>query len=446
MTKKMQATVLYCEDEPELRGLVGSFLEQQCEMVVTACDGREGLEMARKHNPDLVLTDIRMPRLDGLMLAEQLREEMPSVPVVLMTAFSKPQFLVHAIEIGVSGFVRKPVDYDDLFKTVSRALQPMLLRREVEKLRLATVSPAQLYLGDSPAMRRVAQQAMIAVASSHELVIIGEQGTGKTRLASLIHALGSRGKKPFVTVTCDGVPSERLEMELFGKKRWGVGRIGAAERGTLLLQRIDCAPLQVQARLLRLLEDRTYYPIGDTVSFPLQCRIMATAGTVPASRKGESRIADELLYRLAVQSIGLPPLREIPEEIPSLALRLLLDAADTMSIQAPALSGEALRVLQRHQWPGNIRELKGAVQRLLFISPDHVCAADVQGCVDSGKPAGKGMPAAIYSGELTLDALERWALTEAMTRSGGRKMQAARLLGIDYKRFKRKAARHGFLI
>lgn len=446
MTEKLQATILYCEDETELRRIVREFLELHCTTVITAADGREALAAAREHRPDMVLTDIRMPKLDGLMLAEQLAQDMPSVPVVLMTAFSKPDFLVRAIEIGVSGFVRKPIDFDEMLNAVRKALQPTLLRREVERLRLSSASTAKLYLGDSPAMRRVAEQAMIAAASSHELVIEGEQGTGKTRLASLIHVLSDRKKKPFITVNCDGVPAERLEIELFGKKRWGVGRMGAAEKGTLLLQRIDCAPLQIQTRLLRLLEDRFYYAIGDTVEFPLQCRIMATAGAVPASRAGEGRLVDELVYRLAVQSIRLPPLREIPEEIPALAQRLLLDATDSMNISAPALTSEALRVLQRHQWPGNTRELKSAVQRLLFISSDRISAADVQECIDSGQIVGKRVQAATYSGELTLDALERWAIAEAMEKSGGRKMQAARLLGIDYKRFKRKAARHGFLL
>jgi len=431
MIKKLEATILYCEDELELRQVVRKFLELHVEWVITAADGREALEKAREQHPDLVLTDIRMPKLDGLMLAEQLAEEMPSLPIVLMTAFCRPQILVRAIELGINGFVRKPIDFDELLKTLGKALQPILLRREVDKLRLVSVNPATLYLGDSPITRRVTEQAVIAATSSHELVIVGEQGTGKTRLASLIHTLGSRRKKPFITVNCDGVPAERLEIELFGKKRWGIGRIGAAEGGSLLLQRIDCAPLQVQSRLLRLLEDRYYYPIGDTVECLLQCRIMATAGAVPASRAGEGRMVDELVYRLAVQSIHLAPLRDIPDEIPALAQRLLLDAADSMSISAPALTSEALRVMQRHTWPGNIRELKSAAQRLLFVSVDRIGPADVHSCIESGKNVGQRTLAATYSGELTLDSLERWAIAEAMTKSGGRKMQAARLLGID---------------
>jgi len=446
MTEKLQATILYCEDEVELRHHVQKFLELHCENIITAADGSAALGKAREYRPDLVLTDIRMPRLDGLMLAEQLAEEIPSVPVVLMTAFTKPQYLVRAIEIGVSGFVRKPIEFDELLKTLRKVLQPVLLRREVEKLRLASVNATKIYLGESPAMRRVAEQAVIAAASSHELLIVGEQGTGKTRLASLIHTLGSRRKKPFITVNCDGVPAERLEIELFGKKRWGVGRIGAAESGSLLLQRIDCAPLQVQSRLLRLLEDRFYYPIGDTMELPLQCRIMATTGAVPVNRAGEGRLADELVYRLAVQSIRLPPLRDIPQEIPALAQRLLLDAADSMSISAPALTSEALRVLQRHPWSGNIRELKSAVQRMLFISADRISTADAQGCIESGKYIDATANTASYRGDLTLDSLERWAIAEALAKSGGLKMQAARLLGIDYKRFKRKAARHGFQV
>ncbi|MDD2462811.1 MAG: sigma-54 dependent transcriptional regulator [Desulfobulbus sp.] len=443
MTNKLQASILYCEDEAELRQYVQKFLELHCEHIFVAADGREALEMAREQRPDLVLTDIRMPKLDGLMLAEQLEMEMPAVPVVLMTAFSKPQYLVRAIEIGVSGFVRKPIDFDELLKTVRKVLQPTLLRREMEKLHLVTLNYTNIYLGESPTMRRIADQAMLAASSLHEILIVGEQGTGKTRLASLIHTLGGRRKKPFITVNCDGVPAERLEIELFGKKRWGVGRLGAAEGGSLLLQRIDCAPLQVQSRLLRLLEDRYYYPIGDTVECSLQCRIMATAGAVPASRAQESRLVDELMYRLAVQSIRLAALRDMPEEIPVLAQRLLLDFADSMNIQAPSLTSEALRVLQGYLWPGNIRELKSALQRLLFISANRIGAADIQSCIESSKNVGSETSCATYSGVLSLDSLEKWAIAEALRRSGGRKMQAARMLGIDYKRFKRKAALHG---
>lgn len=444
MTKKLEATILCCEDESELRQVVRNFLELHVKCVITASDGREALEKARQQRPDLVLTDIRMPKIDGLMLAEQLAEEMPAIPIVLMTAFCKPQLLVRAIDIGINGFVRKPIDFEELLKTVGKALQPILLRREVDKLRLVSANPTTLYLGDSPISRRITEQAVIASRGSHELVIEGEQGTGKTRLASLIHSMSSQRKKPFVTVNCDGVPAERLEMELFGKKRWGIGRIGAAEDGSLLLQRIDFAPLQVQSRLLRLLEYKYYYPVGDTVEYPLRCRIMATAGAIPASRSGEGRMVDELVYRLAVQSIRLAPLRDIPDEIPALVQRLLLDAADSMSIPAPALTNEALRVLQRHTWPGNIRELKSAAQRLLFVAADRIGPVEIQSCIEMAKNVGQRAPAATYSGELTLDSLERWAIAEALTISGGRKMQAARLLGIDYKRFKRKAALHGF--
>ena len=441
MNKKVPMTILYVEDEPDIRKPVLIALEMHFEKVFSAGNGKEGLAIFSREAPDIVVSDIRMPIMDGLEMTKNIRAIAPDTPVILTTAFTETGYLLRAIELGVSCYVRKPFDCRQLIETITRAATTILLKIELENVKQSEQSSLALHLGDSPAMKHVIQQAQRIAETDFSILIEGETGVGKSHLASLVHGLSQRRQHPFITVNLSSLPEALVESELFGHTKGAfTGAVSAktglfeeANGGTLFLDDVDCAPPAVQAKILHVVEQKRILPVGNTKSVDIDVRIIAASNRdlLLEARKGDFR--EDLYYRLADLVITLPPLRERGEDIVLLARKFLNDVSLELNRVPPRLKPEVIMSLSRFPWPGNVRELKSVMKRAALFAGEVITGADLENSMNvphttSGASAGP---------LLTLDELKRQAVQQALAATGGKKMEAARLLDIEYRNFKR---------
>lgn len=441
MAELLPIHLLYVEDESELREAVAQFLEMKCATVQTAADGVEALEKIAQSRPDVVVTDIRMPRLDGLGLAARLKSDHPDIPVIISTAFTEVDYLLKAIELGVSGYVRKPPDYGALIGAIIKCAEPVIQRRQIESLHNLLGDAFLGQLGGSESLLLPARLAARAAENSYSLLIEGEAGTGKTYLAGKIHSLGRRSRGTFVVMNGGELSAGQAELELFGRKGKELGRLSVAATGTILIQQVDKIPLSVQEKLARIIQDRRFYRIGDAEPHLLEARVMATIRGDAVIAHREGRLGEALFYLLSEQVLTLPPLRQLPDEIPRLASLFLREAADDLYRSGSHLTEDALSLIAGYQWPGNIRQLKNVMRRAALYQEQSINSELLRPLLSSVTDA---VPEAhpTVPRSLLFDDMEQWLICEALNRTGGRKMQAAGLLGMDYKRFKRKLEKY----
>lgn len=434
--RQLPITLLYAEDDDATREAVSIFLKVLCERVLCACDGLEALKLAQQQQPQLLITDIRMSRMGGLELVEKLRALFPLIPVVITTAFTDIPNLLKAIQLGVCAFVRKPLEYGELERAIRQATLPVVQRAEIERLTTRRTDELLRYLGGAACLRSLLPGIVAAVEKEYPVVIEGERGCGKAVLATLLHRLGDRSRRPCIEVSCRSADKDHLETELLGGKRWGTGRITAATDGTIILCGLEEMPLSLQVKLLKILEKGCFYPQGEISPQPVACRIIATVGGSLEQSVALGQVDRSLANHLSGQVIALPPLREYGEDFTSYSLRFLAKASAELYREPPLLEPEAMQILRRYRWPGNLRELKQIMRDAARIAPVRVSADSIKKLLSHASPAVPG--GVVPPATIRLDELERWALLEALQRCGGRKMLAAQLLGIDYKRFKRK--------
>lgn len=444
MNELTDLTVLYVEDEPDLRDQVAFALRMHFAQILIADNGVEAIGVIRRKAPDVVVTDIRMPEMDGLALASRLKGEFPALPVVLCTALHETDHLLKAIELGISAYVSKPIDFDKLRQAIELAGRPVINQREIRRLRSEATLSGRLMEANS-IMRPIAEQLQQVADTDLSVMLDGEPGTGKTFLASRIHILSKRKGRPLLTVDGHGRPPEQLERELFGESR-GRGRpavngtdlLAAANGGTLLLDGPEQLPLPLQLRLLRLLEEGMFVP--NNALAPVACNLRV----VTVTRANLDKLAQtgsfnpDLLRRLRDVHVTLPPLRERRGDIPLLARFFLVVSAEEFSHPSPTITADAEAFLQQQPWFGNLRELKQLMRRTLFMAGNPVSAASLKPLLGS---ATGPVVSALLPKSLNLTDLEQWAIVQALAATGGKKLQAARLLGISYNTFKDKLRR-----
>jgi len=442
-------SILYVEDEPELRDHVTFALRLYIDNVVTAANGEEALDLIALNQPDIVVADIRMPLMDGLALTDTLRRKYPGIPVILCTAFTDTEYLLKAIELGVTAYIPKPIDTGRLLTAVRQAALPIIQKREIQRLKLEAIHSHGIITGDNPAMKTLVGQIAQLAESDYSVVVRGEAGTGKSRVAELLHRMSDRKARHLFTIDCRSRSAEQLEGELFGRMQ-GRGRpstsrdsgmLSEIDGGTLLLDAPELLPLHLQERILDLLEKRTYIPTGSIEPVPCDLRMVALTSADLDKEVAEGRFSPNLLMRLSDAVLNLPPLRERREEIPAICRRFLAQAADDLGCVCPEISPEALTLLQAEPWPGNFRELKQFLRRAVFHAGDVIAADDVRSnnAGVNNVEAKDLLPPQL----LKLTDLEEWAIRNAMQTTEGKKMQAAELLGISYNAFKDKLKRYG---
>jgi len=441
-----RARIFVVDDDTSSRDLLSRILGSVGYRVTPLSDGREALERLESEDgpPDLVVSDIRMGEVDGLALTDALRQRAVDTPVILVTAFGNIDGAVDAIRRGAFDYISKPYDVDAIKVVVARALEQRrlslenrTLRRDLrEKYRLENV------VGRTEAMLQVYKTAARVAATTATVLIQGESGTGKELVARAIHAASPRAARSFVAVDCGAIAEGVLESELFGHARGAftgaqVARRGLfeeANEGTLFLDEIGDVGPNLQARLLRALQEGTIRRVGANEPVAVDVRVVAATNKDLAQSVKEGRFREDLYYRLNVVSICIPPLRERREDVPLLAEYF---AAKHGRADGAAISAEARELLVAYDWPGNVRELENVVARALALNPSGVIIPDdladhVRGLPAPSRGLGLGANVPVHD-RPTLAELERRYAAQVLRETGGNKTRAAEILGIDRK-------------
>jgi len=457
-------TVLVADDEELLRWSIKEIVSRQGYRVVVAENGREALEVYRREQPDLSLLDIQMPEMTGMEVLKEIIAEDPQALVVMISAYGQVERAVSACRLGAQDFVCKPFDNDDLLRRIDRILEPVRLRHQVEGL---LAEQRQRYaidqiVGRSKVLREVFTLIRKVAATPNTTVLItGESGTGKDLVAKVIHHRSARRGEPMVEINCAAIPEHLLESELFGHERGsftgaGERKLGLVERasgGTLFLDEVGDMPLELQAKLLRLLENRTIRRVGGVDDIAVDLRVIAATNRDLSERVDEGAFRPDLYYRLNVLPIHLPPLRERHGDA-DLLVRYFLDRLNReMGKQVRTIGDAALAALAAYPWPGNVRELRNVVERAHILAdgerievndlPVEVCRA--AGASPSSPIATDTIAFGLPEQGIDLEEVERRLLTDALERTDGNQTQAAALLGLGRDALRYRMKKFGML-
>jgi len=430
--------ILVVDDEPGMRRSLAISLKREGYEVEEAAGGTESLVRLEREIYDLVMTDLKMTPVGGLEVLAAAKKAAPQTEVILMTAYGSIEAAVEAMRLGAFDFVSKPFQAEEILARVRNALEKARLTTEVRLLRedLKTRAGFEQLLGQSPAMQAVLAKAARVAVSDSTVLITGESGTGKELVARAIHARSLRATKPFVSVNCAAFPEQLLESELFGHIKGAFtgavasrkGLLEEAHGGTFFFDEVGDTPPGIQAKLLRVLEDRLIRRLGDNRPIRVDVRILAATNRDLASAIREKAFREDLYYRLNVVALHLPPLRVRREDIPLLAHHFLGVASRRSGKPMKGFSGETLAVLQAYDYPGNIRELENAVeQAIAFTTGPVIRPEDLPEVLRSG-PRSKGDGPAPAAG--TLEEMERELILRRIHELNGNLSLAARALGI----------------
>lgn len=439
----MKRTVLIADDEQVLRESLAGLLEDEGYQVLQAGDGREALDIVLERPVDLIISDVRMPRLDGEALLERLRQTVPETPVLMMTAYGTVESAVCAMRMGARDYLLKPVQLDDLLVKVERALEFRDLSRcgRVIADQLAEESAFENIVSESPNMLRLFEQVRKLATVKSSVLLVGESGTGKELFAKAIHYNGVTRSKPFVAVNCGAIPESLIESELFGHKRGSftgavrdrTGYFESSSGGTIFLDEISTLPRNVQSALLRVLEERVVVPVGETRPRPIDVRVIAASNRnlEQMVRVGEFR--EDLLYRLNVVTLELPPLRERRTDIPLLVHHFIAKYTGEMGKWITGVSNGAMRAMLSHEWRGNVRELENVVERAIIFADGRDISAEDLPFASAGEDEANGDDL-----KEALRQFERQHIIHSLRRCGYDKTEAARQLGIGMSTLYRK--------
>jgi DNA-binding NtrC family response regulator len=439
--------ILVVDDDREMCALLSDVLQGEGYAVTATGDSLEASRVLRREEFDALVTDLRMKGLKGLDLLEEAKKVAPLTPVIIITAFGTIESAIQAMKMGAFDYITKPFQMDELLLTVKKALENHFLKKEVVRLKKEVESRYQFHqlIGKSPAMQRIYNLVEKISDTSSNVLVTGESGTGKELVAKAIHYNGVRKEGPFIAVNCAAIPETLLESELFGYKKGAFtdaktdkkGLISEAHTGALFLDEVTEMAHTLQAKLLRVIEERLVRPLGDTQSHSVDIRVISTSNRDIKSLIQQGRFREDLYYRLKVIDIELPPLRERKEDIPLLVRHFIQKFKADLNKDVSGISEEALRILMNYSWPGNVRELENVLQRALtlslqdVISPEDLPAALVQAADEDLIERG-------LRKQFTLDQLEKEYIRRVLSQAGGNKSKAAEILGLDRKTLYRK--------
>ncbi len=443
---ELRERILVVDDEPATCAALSDLLRDEGYAVETASDGAQALELTESFGPALVLTDLRMPGMDGLELMQRVRADDPSRPVVVMTADDSIDTAVAAMRQGATDYLRKPIHADELMVVLSRALEESRLRAEASQLRhrLTERGAIKKIIGSSVVMQRMFDLILQVAPSKASVLITGESGTGKELIAEALHEHSPRASGPFVKLHCAALAETILESELFGHERGAFtgaaerrdGRFQQANGGTLFLDEIGEISPAIQVKLLRVLQERKLERVGGNQTHRIDVRILAATNRDLTKMVEEGRFREDLYYRLNVVAVEAPSLREREADIALLAMYFLRKFAAENGRSITRFSDEALVAMGRYRWPGNVRELENAVERAVVLcTGEAIRAADLPPqIVAPASPADSGpaIPGA------TLAELERHAILETLAFTGGSTSRAAEILGISPRKIQYK--------
>jgi two-component system, NtrC family, response regulator HydG len=445
-----KARLLVVDDDASARSGLEKLLKLEGFVVEAAADGAAALEVAAEHAPDAVITDLHMPKLDGMGLLEKLRGQDRGLPVIMVTAAEDLGSAVAAMRAGADDYLTKPVDFDALLVSIGRALERRALRSETEDLRrqVAEREGGGLgnLLGASAAMQRVYRMARQVAGARATVLITGESGTGKGEIARAIHDNGPRSDKPFVSLHCAALAESLLESELFGHEKGSFtgadkrrpGRFEQASGGTLFLDEVGEIPMATQVKLLRVLQERTFERVGGNETVKVDVRLIAATNRDLAADVEEGRFREDLYYRLNVVHLEMPPLRVRDGDVLLLANHFLRRFAADNHREIEGFSDRARAKIVGHRWPGNVRELENAIERAVVLcegsrlEEDHL-PIDVA-------PVAKG---ALRVPGSTMAEIERYAILTTLDATGGSTTKAAEMLDISVRTIQYRLHEYG---
>jgi two-component system response regulator AtoC len=456
-----QERVLIVEDEKLIRWSIKSRLQAEGFVVAEAENGKAAFGLLDDDDCDLMILDHRLPDVTGLEILERVRQTMPEVSVIVMTAYGTVEGAVQAMKLGAFDYLTKPVNLDELALVVQKALETTRLRREVHRLRSQQrkIHGDIRIVGRSPAIQEVLELVRKVCASQATTVLLeGESGTGKNVVAKAIHYGSPRAERPFVNITCSALTETLLESELFGHERGAFtdaksqkkGLLEVADGGTAFLDEIGEMGLTMQAKLLRFLEEKTFKRVGGTRDISVDVRIIASTNRDLERAVRDGAYREDLYYRMKVIPIHLPALRERREDIPILVQHFLDHFNQEFRKHFAEVDREAMDRLIAYHWPGNIRELRNVIERIMILEDkERIELVDLPGGLGDGSlaspPLAAGPAASAPVGTMTLEQMEQEAIRQALETAGYNQVRAAKLLGISRDTLRYRMKKYGLL-
>ena len=443
---KTDKSVLVVDDDPAHREMLKTLVSGWGYTVELASDGPEGVDMIKERPFDIVLMDMRMIQMSGMEALEAIKEYNPSVPVIIMTAYSSVETAVESLKKGAYDYLTKPLDFEKLKLLLDRIIENIYLKQENLALKnsLGKRFSRENIIGKSKKMTELLQTVEMAAPTDANILISGESGTGKELIAEAIHQNSPRQEFSFIKINCAAITETLLESELFGhekgaftgadKKRKGLFQ--KADRGSILLDEIGEMSLAMQAKLLRVIQEKEVTPVGGEKSIPVDVRIIASTNKDLKVLAGTGDFREDLFFRLNVVSLSMPPLRERPEDIPELALRFLETYAGKNNRRINGFTPEAMDAMIRYEWPGNVRELTNCVERAVVLARhENLTLEDLPFSKEESETPPPGLT---DFGDRPLSEIEKQAVLSTLESTKGNRSEAARRLGITRKTLLKK--------
>jgi putative PEP-CTERM system response regulator len=448
-------SILVIEDKDSMQKMLTATLESEGYEVESASDGSTGVEKARDKRYDIVLTDLKLPKVDGLGVLSEVKEIDPDTSVIMMTAYGTIENAVQAMKMGAFDFLTKPFDTDHLSVIIKRALETRRLMAENTLLReeLGHNLGFNEIIGVSEKIKEVSELVQKVAKSDTTVLFLGESGTGKELFARAIHHLSNRSEAPYVTINCAAIPRELLENELFGSERGAftgsvarkMGKFEIANGGSIFLDEVGDLDIALQAKLLRVLQEKTFERLGGNKVISVDVRVIAASNTNLKESIVKKQFREDLYYRLSVFPITIPPLRERREDIPHLANYFVEKYCKEMNKKSKKFSQDALNLLDKYSWPGNVRELENTIERSIIlcggktITPEHL-AIRIPSVAEIRLREGAGLKEV---GAYAQAEAEKGLIKRVLSQTHGNKRKAAEILKVDYTTLFEKLKKYG---
>jgi DNA-binding NtrC family response regulator len=447
-------SILIVDDEETQRNILSGYLQKKGFKVYSASSGNEGIDAAKKNLIDIIFSDYKMPDKTGLEVLEEVKRLNPEISFVILTAYGTVENAVKAMRLGAYDYISKPVDLDELDLLIERIIETKNLKSEIKILRsqLQEKFKFDSIISNSPKMDEVLSVASRAAESKATILITGESGTGKEVLAKAIHFASSRKDKPFIAVNIPALPETLLESELFGHEKGAFtgaeklkkGRFESADKGTIFLDEIGDVPLNIQVKLLRVLQEQKIERLGSTESIDIDVRIITATHQNLESKIKDGSFREDLFYRLNIVSVNIPPLRERREDILPMIEHFIIDFSNENDKGKIEITKEAVDLLLKYSYPGNVRELENIIERAVVLCRDKIITLnDIPDTIKGFKKESLIKESVTGTLNEQVEALEKKLIYDALSQSGGNQTVAAKLLGLTERNIRYKIQKYG---